>query len=52
MMNAVLCSLCLAFGSFVYQFFFAERPDFVQALEYSFIQSVAVFTYHFIWIDK
>ena len=52
MINAVLASLCMAFGSFLYQFFFTESPDFNQALEYSFIQTVAIFSYQLIWVNE
>lgn len=50
MINAVLCSLFMASGTFLWQFF-AESPDFDKALEYSFIQTVAIFTYQFIWVN-
>ena len=52
MMNAVLASLCMAFGSFLWHFFFAESPDFNKALEYSVIQTIAIFAYQLIWVNK
>ena len=52
MINAVLCSLFMAFGSFLWHFFFAESPDFNKALDYSFIQTVAIFTYQIIWVKQ
>ena len=52
MIDAALCSLFMAFGTFSWHFFFAESPDFDEALDYSLIQTVAVFTYQFIWVNK
>ena len=50
MINAVLCSLFMAFGTFLWHFFFAESPDFDEALEYSLIQTTAVFAYQLFWV--
>lgn len=52
MINAVLCSLFMAFGTFLWHFFFEESPDFNEALEYSLIQTVAIFTYQFVWVNN
>ena len=52
MIDAALCSLFMAIGTFLWHFFFAESPDFNEALEYSFTQTVAIFTYQIIWVNQ